>query len=110
VTNKISEAREALENKYVIHRSNEDFRRVAIPEKDFETISDLLTTLSSIDAERLGEAIEHVRKLDREMRHNQVYPPSYTMSVPVNKEEDSDYRIKMVCDAAATLHGLVKGG
>ena len=107
MTNKISKAQEALEE--ILNTC--DWPQSIIPEMSgyVRTIENIFDTLSSIDAERLGEDVAHVKNLDKAMRRESVYPSIYSMSVPVDEQRDSDFRIKRVCEAAAMLHGLVGG-
>lgn len=116
MTDQISKAREVLERFDNLQVASPESTFAWCPsmvfsDEDAEIIRKSLTamdTLSSIDAERLGEAIAHVEKIDAQMRELQIYPPCYSMSVPVD-DCDSDMRVKQVCEAAATLHGLVRG-
>lgn len=96
MTNKISKVREALEEiqNEVYHNEGEgiydgailstDGLHVIISKESVDTVTAILTTLSSIDEERLG----------------------YVLDKP-NPKPQKDWDV--IIHAAATLHGLVRG-
>lgn len=103
MTNKISKAREALEEiqNQVYHNEGEhgydgailssDGLHVIISKETVDTVTAILTTLASIDAERLGEAIA-----------------TYSNGIHA-RDVDRMNAITRMKEAAATLHGLVSG-
>lgn len=102
MTNKISKAREAYELLWP-NIENEMRGAEGSEAEEMERLwtlignalhdyGELLTTLSTIDAERLGEALQWAT--DTDLKGNTVIP---------------DERYNTIEQAAATLHGLVRG-
>lgn len=87
MTNKISKAREALDTllKFALHEAKSEQDLFANDE--YQLLEEFFSTLSSIDAERLGKALAHEEQYNEIHRHDE----------------------ETILHAAATLHGLVRG-
>ena len=67
----------------------------------------LVTFSSDQDGDRvaLARAIEQVRKIEKEFRHEHGRPKSYRMCIPADVENDSDFAFKLVLNAATRILG-----
>ena len=106
MTNKISKAREALDD---LFRDKNPYFNVAhhlqarFLSGHKDTILHILTTLSSIDAERLGEAIAIRTGQRGDLTAHAKRITEFYKKYHLEPED-------VVNEAAATLHGLVGGG